>query len=159
MRTQYTVGLIVAAALLVVGAAFVSCDATRAQSEEGGVKDSAQMDYECTKSIIIVVSPDKEFVAGFSKYTGVWEKKELRVVEGEELDLLLAEDIAAFQVGDMLLAFSAPKGTWSSVELRRGERAEIMVMHDMAIATIGNRIYAYGAPAAKWDMVEITPAK
>jgi hypothetical protein len=181
MKPQYALALVIGVGLLAVAAVFVWCTGPKALAqvvfEEGGegegekggegeggvvIGEGAEepcLDYDCTDSIIVTVSPDKTFVAAFSKQTGVWAKQEIKVAEGTEIDYQVASQLAVFRSGEKLYAFSVPKGTWHSIGLQPGEKVGISVMADMAFATSKNRMYAFGAPAGRWDVVEVPPAK
>ncbi|MDQ7780641.1 MAG: hypothetical protein RDV41_13185 [Planctomycetota bacterium] len=156
--------------LVVVAAALLWCCSISAQPDDektpeksgGAVLEESggqELDYQCTEALYIVVSPDRKFIAGFSKRTEQWQKEDISPGEDEAIDINVASQVGAVQVGNKLYGFSATAGVWHVVELKAGEVADIEISANMITAKVGTRLYAFGSEGARWDFIDVPPKK
>ncbi len=160
MTCQRKVTLFAGLIILATAVTLIFCRPTSAQfGRGGGFGGDQRPPYLVAEGLIIVIAPDDQSVAAFSTHTGVWRKTTVKLADGEKITPVVGSQIAYFQAGDALFAFSAPKGSWHSVDIQAGAKVEAIVGSGYAIVQVGNKLYAFSAMAGRWDSVDNAPQK
>jgi hypothetical protein len=125
----------------------------------GGVADAKGLIV--SESLMVVVAPDRSCVSAFSVDGGSWQHQTVTGHEGKDIPVVVGSDLACFQAGDRLYAFSGPRGTWHSVEIPADPHAAnfIAVGRQLAWYRGKDRLYTFSAVAGGWDSIEVSPAK
>ena len=167
MKSRYTFATCAGLFAIAIIIAFMDSPSTEAQFGGGqfaGNRDAlpgfdfVDLPYLRSSSFLMVVAEDKTSVSAFSKTTGQWETQKIALAEKQKLEPVLSGNVACFQAGRYLYAYSADKGTWHAVELAEGVTANpVIVGSEMVTAHVGDTLYAFSGPAASWDALEVPP--
>jgi len=107
-------------------------------------------------SLIVVVSPAKDAIWGYSDVTGHWASVKLDPRPGEVIEPVIFGSVACVQAGTRAYAFSSITGSWDSVELGDDPRSEVWAASTTIVAArSGAKLHAFSAKTGGWDTLEL----
>jgi hypothetical protein len=110
--------------------------------------------YVQTESLLVVVTPGRDTVWGYSKEVGKWFKTTLTQPVDESFRPMSGRDVVIVQDGKCTYALGKYSQVgWST--LVQDRPPQVVVMDDWAIAEAGDHIYAFSAKIGKWSGIDI----
>jgi|GEM_PF-2186882 len=105
-----------------------------------------------SRTVAMVLSPDRTRIWAYSSEKGEWKKPSpLKILPGETIQPLLAENMLCFQAGQHVYGFSGLTGTWDAFQVPRGVHADLEVTSEMVIARFGTVVSIFSARRGEWE--------
>ncbi len=138
--------------VVIVGAA-VSC--LQAQSPPPRSPDEAHLGLPISGTQVTVIVPrSRDCVLAYSNMTGQWSKQPIEPPT-KPFFPVVGDDVAAFQIGNIVFAFSAECGRWASVLLPTNASESFSVGSNFVNVMTKDTYYIFCPKTGTWSSVNL----
>jgi len=150
MRTLSALPCLFVPAMMAMAASTVSAQPTHPPAESQPI---------IGESLIIVVPASRDAVLAYSMETGRWKRQAIAPIDKAPILPIVSTDVGAVCIGNLVLAFSGPKGDWDSVTVSDASKVVPVLHGDTVMLQDGSKLYVFSANAGKWSGVDLETGK